>query len=113
MRRMRKRIADECDIPEGTATSVDTLPLHLYNTVIQQLKQQKYELLVQSQAEQQRARTSENFSHVRRRQYEIHIFLTPDRGESQKAGGAYLRRVRAASPGTSTRASQVRSERPR
>ena len=64
MRRMRKRIADECDIPDGTATSVDTLPLHLYNTVIQQLKQQKYELLVQSQAEQQRARTSENFSHA-------------------------------------------------
>jgi nitrogen fixation/metabolism regulation signal transduction histidine kinase len=32
--------------------------------VIQQLKQQKHELLVQSQAEQQRARTSENFSHA-------------------------------------------------
>jgi signal transduction histidine kinase len=34
----------------------------LYNTVIQQLKQQKHELQVQSQAEQHRARTSENFS---------------------------------------------------
>jgi len=38
------------------------LPLHLYNTVIQQLKQQKHELQVQSKAEQHRARTSENFS---------------------------------------------------
>jgi PAS domain S-box-containing protein len=64
MRRMRKRIADECDIPDGRALSLDTLPLHLYNTVIQQLKQQKHELLVQSQAEQQRARASENFSHA-------------------------------------------------
>ena len=34
------------------------LPLNLYNTVIQQLKQQKHELQVQSQAEQHRARTS-------------------------------------------------------
>ena len=64
MRRMRKRIAEESEIPDGTALSLDTLPLHLYNTVIQQLKQQKHELLVQSQAEQQRARTSENFSHA-------------------------------------------------
>ena len=43
-------------------TSLETLPLHLYNTVIQQLKQQKHELQVQSKAEQHRARTSENFS---------------------------------------------------
>lgn len=64
MRRMRRRIADECDIPEATAPSVDAMPLHIYNMVIQQLKQQKYELLVQSQSEQQRARTSENFSHA-------------------------------------------------
>jgi nitrogen fixation/metabolism regulation signal transduction histidine kinase len=64
MRRMRRRIADECDIPEDTAPSVDAMPLHIYNMVIQQLKQQKYELLVQSQSEQQRARTSENFSHA-------------------------------------------------
>jgi nitrogen fixation/metabolism regulation signal transduction histidine kinase len=64
MRRMRKRIAEECEIPQGTAPSVDALPLHVYNMVIQQLKQQKHELLVQSHAEQQRARTSENFSHA-------------------------------------------------
>src|SRR5215469_6189114 len=64
MRRMRRRIAEECEIPEGSAPSTDTMPLHIYNMVIQQLKQQKYELLVQSQTEQQRARTSENFSHA-------------------------------------------------
>jgi PAS domain S-box-containing protein len=64
MRRMRRRIAEECEIPVGSAPSLEALPLHVYNMVIQQLKQQKHELLVQSQAEQQRARTSENFSHA-------------------------------------------------
>lgn len=64
MRRMRKRIADDCQIPEGSAPSPGSMPLHIYNMVIQQLKQQKHELQVQSQAEQQRARTTENFSHA-------------------------------------------------
>ena len=64
MRRMRRRIAEECEIPEGAPPSVDAMPLHIYNMVIQQLKQQKHELLVQSQTEQQRARTTENFSHA-------------------------------------------------
>jgi nitrogen fixation/metabolism regulation signal transduction histidine kinase len=62
IRRLRKNIAEESDFADGTAPSIDALPLHLYNTVIQQLKQQKHELQVQSQAEQQRAKTSENFS---------------------------------------------------
>jgi len=62
MRVLRKRIADEADLGSDAAPSLDALPLHLYNTVIQQLKQQKHELLVQSQSEQQRARTSDTFS---------------------------------------------------
>ena len=62
MRALRKRISEEADLGIGPAPSLDTLPLHLYNTVIQQLKQQKHELQVQSQAEQQRARTSDTFS---------------------------------------------------
>jgi nitrogen fixation/metabolism regulation signal transduction histidine kinase len=62
IRGLRKSITEEGDISAGASTSLDTLPLHLYNTVIQQLKQQKHELQVQSKAEQHRARTSENFS---------------------------------------------------
>src|SRR5215467_7611016 len=62
IRRLRKNIAAEADVSDAASPSIDTLPLHLYNTVIQQLKQQKHELQVQSQAEQQRARTTENFS---------------------------------------------------
>ena len=62
MRRLRQDIAAEADLDSGAAPKLDALPLHLYNTVIQQLKQQKHELQVQTQAEQRRARTTENFS---------------------------------------------------
>lgn len=64
MRALRRNIAEEADLESGTAPTLNTLPLHLYNTVIQQLKQQKHELQVQTQAEQRRARTTENFSHA-------------------------------------------------
>jgi PAS domain-containing protein len=62
IRLLRKNIAEEGKFSPNASPSLETLPLHLYNTVIQQLKQQKHELQVQSQAEQHRARTSENFS---------------------------------------------------
>jgi PAS domain-containing protein len=61
MRRLRRNLAAEVDL-ESNPVSLETLPLHLYNTVIQQLKQQKHELQLQTQAEQRRARTTENFS---------------------------------------------------
>jgi nitrogen fixation/metabolism regulation signal transduction histidine kinase len=62
MRRLRQNIADEADLDSGTSSKLEALPFHLYNTVIQQLKQQKHELQVQTLAEQRRARTTENFS---------------------------------------------------
>jgi PAS domain-containing protein len=62
IRMLRKNITEEANLSPNASPSLETLPLHLYNTVIQQLKQQKHELQVQSQAEQHRARTSENFS---------------------------------------------------
>ena len=62
VRMLKKTISDETDVSDQGSTSLETLPLTLYNTVIQQLKQQKHELLVQSQAEQSRARTSESLS---------------------------------------------------
>lgn len=61
IRRLRQNLADEAEL-DAVAPKLDNLPLHLYNTVIQQLKQQKHELQVQNQAEQRRARTTENFS---------------------------------------------------
>jgi PAS domain-containing protein len=62
MRTLRRNIAAEADLDSGDAPKLEALPLHLYNTVIQQLKQQKHELQVQTLAEQRRARTTENFS---------------------------------------------------
>ena len=62
VRALRKSIAEEGTASGEGKPSLETLPLHLYNTVIQQLKQQKHELQVQSQAEQHRARTSETLS---------------------------------------------------
>jgi PAS domain-containing protein len=62
MRSLKKHIAEEADLSTTPSSSLETLPLHLYNTVIQQLKQQKHELQVQSKAEQHRARVNENFS---------------------------------------------------
>jgi PAS domain-containing protein len=62
MRSLRRNINAEFDIDAGAAPKLEALPLHLYNTVIQQLKQQKHELQVQTLAEQRRARTTENFS---------------------------------------------------
>ena len=62
MRMLRKSIMQDAEMTSEPSPSLETLPLHLYNTVIQQLKQQKHELQVQSQAEQHRARTTESFS---------------------------------------------------
>lgn len=62
IRQLRKKISEERDFSATPTPTLETLPLHLYNTVIQQLKQQKHELHVQSQTEQNRARTSENLS---------------------------------------------------
>jgi PAS domain-containing protein len=62
IRGLRRNIAAESDLGSASAPTLETLPLHLYNTVIQQLKQQKHELQVQTLAEQRRARTTENFS---------------------------------------------------
>jgi len=62
IRGLRRGIAEEANLDSTATPTLETLPLHLYNTVIQQLKQQKHELQVQTQAEQRRARTSENFS---------------------------------------------------
>jgi PAS domain-containing protein len=62
MRRLRSAIRAESDLESSSPPTLEGLPVHLYNTVIQQLKQQKHELQVEKLSEQRRARTSENFS---------------------------------------------------
>lgn len=59
IRFLRQQIADEADTTEEAPKSVDKLPMQLYNTVIQQLKEQKRELLERFQAEQQRGKIAD------------------------------------------------------
>jgi len=61
IRRMRRSLV-ESNAVVGNRHSQESLPLHTYHSVIQQLKQQKHELLTLQQAERRRARTSENVS---------------------------------------------------
>ena len=62
IRSLRRNLASEANLDSAATSRLESLPFHLYNTVIQQLKQQKHELQVQTLAEQRRARTTENFS---------------------------------------------------
>ncbi len=62
IRWLRHSINEEANISTEGSPSLETLPMHLYHTVILQLKQQKRELELQTQTEQRRARTTENFS---------------------------------------------------
>jgi PAS domain-containing protein len=61
LRRMRRILTEESFLVD-TAPELEQFPLHTYNAVIQQLKQQKHELLSVQQVERRRAKTSENIS---------------------------------------------------
>jgi len=61
IRRMRRNLLAET-LPEDTPASLETLPLFTYQAVIQELKQQKYELQNIQSSERRRAKTSENIS---------------------------------------------------
>jgi PAS domain-containing protein len=61
LRRMRRLLTEE-SFAINEAPGLEQLPVRTYNAVIQQLKQQKYELLTDQQVERRRAKTSENIS---------------------------------------------------
>lgn len=61
VRRLRRTLTEEAFLLE-TNPSLDQFPMHTYNAVIQQLKQQKHELLSAQQMERRRAKASENIS---------------------------------------------------
>ncbi|HZR55893.1 MAG TPA: PAS domain-containing protein [Terriglobales bacterium] len=63
IKRMRKSLVGESAFSRNSSSSSsETLPLHTYSAVIQQLKQQKHELESLQQSERWRAKTSENIS---------------------------------------------------
>jgi PAS domain S-box-containing protein len=61
IRRLRKGLIDD-DFALDAPRESESLPLHTYHAVIQQLKQQKYELQSLHTSERRRAKTSENIS---------------------------------------------------
>lgn len=61
IRRLRKNLTEESTW-DGGSSSVESLPLHTYHTVIQQLKQQKHELQSLQLVERKRAKSTENIS---------------------------------------------------
>lgn len=61
MRRVRQSLSDGGALPNVAETAAQ-LPMHTYNAVIQQLKQQKHELATMRDAESRRARSSESLS---------------------------------------------------
>lgn len=61
IRQMRRNLQQERKLGEGNPAA-ESFPLHTYHAVIQQLKQQKYELQALQQAERRRSKTSENIS---------------------------------------------------
>jgi nitrogen fixation/metabolism regulation signal transduction histidine kinase len=61
LRRMRRILTEESFMVDATP-ELEQFPMHTYNAVIQQLKQQKHELLSVQQVERRRAKTSENIS---------------------------------------------------
>jgi PAS domain S-box-containing protein len=61
IRRMRRSITEEASFG-GAPVAPESFPLHTYHAVIQQLKQQKHELLSSQREERRRAKTSENIS---------------------------------------------------
>ena len=61
IRYMRQSLVESSALP-GDGAASGSFPLHTYHAVIQQLKQQKHELLTFQQAERRRAKTSENIS---------------------------------------------------
>jgi PAS domain-containing protein len=61
LRRMRRILTEESFMVDSTP-ELEQFPMHTYNAVIQQLKQQKHELLSVQQVERRRAKTSENIS---------------------------------------------------
>jgi PAS domain-containing protein len=60
-RRLRRMFTEEGSL-EDARPEPEQFPMHAYNAVIQQLKQQKHELATAQQAERRRAKTSENIS---------------------------------------------------
>lgn len=62
IRRVRKSLISEQDLPNQAPLAAEGLPVHAYHAVIQQLKQQKHELAAQQLSERRKAKASDTLS---------------------------------------------------
>jgi len=62
IRRLRKNIASEAESLNRVPLATEGLPVHAFQAVIQQLKQQKHELAAQQQSERRKAKASDSLS---------------------------------------------------
>ena len=62
IRRLRKDLVADSELPSQSPLTPDGLPVHSYHAVIQQLKQQKHELTALQQAERRKAKASDTLS---------------------------------------------------
>jgi len=97
IRRMRRALLED-DFLADPRPEAEQFPLRAYHGVIQELKQQKHELLSSQQAERRRARTSENVSAAVLSNLSSGVlFLTPA-GLVRKANTAARKMLGFASP---------------
>jgi nitrogen fixation/metabolism regulation signal transduction histidine kinase len=107
MRRMRRSITEEGSFGE-TTVAPESFPLHTYHAVIQQLKQQKHELLSSQREERRRAKTSENISAAVLSNLSCGVlFFTPN-GLVRQANGSAKQILGFASPGGMSAAEMFR-----
>lgn len=108
MRRMRRSITEEAAFGD-TTVAPESFPLHTYHAVIQQLKQQKHELLSSQREERRRAKTSENISAAVLSNLSCGVlFFTPN-GLVRQANGSAKQILGFASPGGMSAAEMFRN----
>jgi PAS domain-containing protein len=96
---------------ETVASSPDRVPLHTYNEIIQELKQQKHELLSLQQSERRRAKTSENISAAVLSNLSSGVVFLTSKGLVRQANGAARKILGFASPNGMTTAELFRKAR--
>ncbi|MBV9573665.1 MAG: PAS domain-containing protein [Acidobacteriales bacterium] len=97
MRRIRRTLVEDSPTVEKSS-SQESFPLHTYHAVIQQLKQQKHELLSMQQVERRRAETVENISATVLSNLSSGVMFVATNGLVRQANGAAKQILGFASP---------------
>jgi nitrogen-specific signal transduction histidine kinase len=107
IRRMRRSITEEASFA-GAPVATESFPLHTYHAVIQQLKQQKHELLSSQREERRRAKTSENISAAVLSNLSSGVLFFTSNGLVRQANGSAKQLLGFASPGGMSAAEMFR-----